>query len=101
MEELLKVKNMKKKKLKFGDLLSLTLLMCGACIMIFPFVWMILSSLMFVPLNLYIFPRLYLVSERMTILGGLLGIPAATNFWKVGLERALEWLPPTQIAKVV
>ncbi|MEA5018352.1 MAG: carbohydrate ABC transporter permease [Erysipelotrichaceae bacterium] len=34
-----------KKKLKFVDLLCLTLLMCGACIMIFPFLWMILSSL--------------------------------------------------------
>ncbi len=34
-----------KKKFKFVDLLCLTLLMCGACIMIFPFLWMILSSL--------------------------------------------------------
>ena len=34
-------------------------------------------------------------------LGGLLGIPAATNFWKVGLLLALEWLPPTQIANLL
>ena len=45
MEELLKVGAMKKKKLKFTNLLTLTLLMCGAIVMIFPFLWMILSSL--------------------------------------------------------
>src|SRR6056297_14585 len=33
--------------------------------------------------------------------GGLLGMPAATSFWKLGLLRALEWLPPTQIASLV
>jgi hypothetical protein len=32
--------------------------------------------------------------------GGLFGMPAATSFWKVGLPRALEWLPPTQMASL-
>src|SRR3989339_1970110 len=30
--------------------------------------------------------------------GGLFGIPEATSLWNVGRERALEFLPPTQIA---
>src|SRR4030066_49749 len=30
--------------------------------------------------------------------GALFGRPAATSLWKVGLERAFEFLPPTQIA---
>ena len=33
--------------------------------------------------------------------GGLLGMPEATSFWKVGLPRALEWLPPTQMDSLV
>src|SRR5574339_675675 len=30
--------------------------------------------------------------------GALFGRPEATSLWKVGLERAFEFLPPTQIA---
>ena len=33
--------------------------------------------------------------------GGLLGRPEATIFMKVGLPRALEFLPPTQIASLL
>ena len=32
--------------------------------------------------------------------GGLFGRPEATIFMKVGLPRALEFLPPTQIASL-
>src|SRR3990172_4824400 len=32
--------------------------------------------------------------------GGLLGKPAATSFWNIGLERALEFFPPTQMASL-
>src|SRR3989344_3902187 len=32
--------------------------------------------------------------------GGLFGIPAATSLWNIGLERALEFLPPTQMASL-
>src|SRR4030066_208906 len=32
--------------------------------------------------------------------GGLLGMPAATSLWNMGLERALEFLPPTQMASL-
>ena len=32
--------------------------------------------------------------------GGLFGKPATTSFWKEGLERALEFLPPIQIASL-
>src|SRR5512143_3058513 len=32
--------------------------------------------------------------------GALFGRPAATSLWNIGLERALECLPPTQIASL-
>src|SRR3972149_11199049 len=32
--------------------------------------------------------------------GGLLGMPAATSLWNMGLERALEFLPPTPMASL-
>src|SRR3990170_2672668 len=32
--------------------------------------------------------------------GGLFGMPAATSLWNIGLERALEFLPPTQMASL-
>src|SRR5512139_3358975 len=32
--------------------------------------------------------------------GALLGRPAATSLWNIGLLRALECLPPTQIASL-
>src|SRR5512140_1969339 len=49
---------------------------------------------------------LYTVRMRLTTSetsgqrGGLLGSPEATIFMKVGLPRALEFLPPTQMANL-
>src|SRR3989338_2786249 len=33
--------------------------------------------------------------------GGLFGMPAATSLWNMGLERAFEFLPPTQMASLL
>src|SRR3990167_7594379 len=40
------------------------------------------------------------ITETSGQRGGLFGMPAAKSLWNMGLERALEFLPPTQMASL-
>src|SRR5512140_2964893 len=48
--------------------------------------------------SLYVYRIFLTIADTSGQRGGLFGIPEATIFMKVGLPRAFEFLPPTQIA---
>src|SRR5512141_2877019 len=51
--------------------------------------------------SLYVARIFFTIADTSGQRGGLFGIPAATIFMNVGLARAFEFLPPTQIASFV